>query len=373
MKKITVSLIVLSLLLLAYLFFFTFAFSDIRSLPCGESNGNYAVECQFTNPEDIIRSGVSGRVLVSEFKDMWSTGENGALSSYEVVTGTIKRLYPVSVAETETVTLTELWGEPTCTTPPELFEPHGIDMIVRNDGRHMLGAVNHGKREAVELFEYLPVQNEVIWRGCVVSPKGYVFNDVAVTPDGGLFVTMPFFLLEDNLAMAVIKGKVFDRATGAVAHWSATTGLKPLDYTAGPFPNGIAYQHDSQHLFVNYNFGHKLTKFDLSNQSEVQAIEFSAPDNLNWSQDGHLLVAVHSDYITRINSCFMQPKPYCPVDSVIYRVDPNSMQAKPIFSANLDGFGFATSAVDTGQKLLVGSASGQRLAVAAYLPNDLPN
>ena len=79
-----------------------------------------------------------------------------------------------------------------CPGPPEaeMFAPHGIDPSA--DGRSLL-VVNHGGREAVEIFaiEHAAGAPALRWVDCVVMPDDALMNDVAALPDppGGFVVT----------------------------------------------------------------------------------------------------------------------------------------------------------------------------------------
>lgn len=360
-SRLRVMIIIATAVGVLYSYFFTFFWLDVKPLPCGESNGSYSVSCAFTNPEDVIRSGVKDRILVSEFQHMWSTGASSAISSFNLATGEKKQLYP---ATEQGLADQALWGEASCNRPPESFEPHGIDLITREDGTHMLLAVSHGKREAIEMFEYYPETDAVAWRGCVVSPDGYPYNDVAGTPGGGFYATSPFALVGNSVAQSALKGILLAEPIGYAVAWDPHKGYRPLLFTQGRFPNGLAYDAANHTLFINQHFAGDLVKYDLTKQTEVGREAVPRPDNLNWSQQGTLLVASHLDYLSRVDSCLKTPQVYCPVASTVYDVDPDTLTKRVVFKAEQDGFGFATSVIDEGDRLIVGTAAGTRMAIA---------
>jgi hypothetical protein len=75
---------------------------------------------------------------------------------------------------------------PDCPGPydPKTFGPHGVD-LTRGGGAHRtLYAVNHGGREAVEVFnvDLSKGKPAFTWVGCMVAPKGFWPDNVRWGP-----------------------------------------------------------------------------------------------------------------------------------------------------------------------------------------------
>ncbi|RRD21502.1 hypothetical protein ECB98_23810 [Brucellaceae bacterium VT-16-1752] len=70
------------------------------------------------------------------------------------------------------------------------FGPHGLDVSVTGN-KGVLYAVNHGGREAIEIFgmDLSGQDPKLTWTGCLLTPKGTWPDDVAALPGGGLAVT----------------------------------------------------------------------------------------------------------------------------------------------------------------------------------------
>ena len=95
-------------------------------------------------------------------------------------------------------------------------------------GEELLAVVNHGGREAIELFAISFERGPTLeWRGCVPMPEGLMANDVAWLPDGGFVVTNFSPTLEGIGLVALWTGFeiVTGRETGGVYRWTPGEGL----------------------------------------------------------------------------------------------------------------------------------------------------
>ena len=115
-----------------------------------EAKGNARPICSFTNPEDIVSLPGNRALLIGEYGAS-AEDHSGGLVIFELDSETRRTIYRggegKAVAEAG-------WGDPACTSPPSRrFNSHGIDLVRRDDGRLQLLVVQHGGREAIELFE----------------------------------------------------------------------------------------------------------------------------------------------------------------------------------------------------------------------------
>ena len=113
--------------------------------------GNARPICEFTNPEDIVALPGGQAILLGEYGG--PSEVPGRLVVVELESEKQHTVFPGGqgngVAEAG-------WGDPSCAAPPgKAFNAHGIDLVRRDDGRLQLLVVQHGSREAVELFEVI--------------------------------------------------------------------------------------------------------------------------------------------------------------------------------------------------------------------------
>jgi hypothetical protein len=354
----------IAILLLTAVHFTSFTFVSYPLDGCENQPKTFQLHCEFKNPEDLVRSPIKNHILVSEFRGVVQGENTGFISSLDLTSNNRVVLYPTSASQSELNT-DKLWGEPSCATPPRHFSPHGIDLVKRSDGRYALYVVNHGNREAIEMFEFNPQANSVSWKGCVVAPEGLVHNDVSALADGSFYTSAPFANISGSHFVGALKGAFLNEKTGLVAHWSPHQKYQTLPWTSGSYTNGVQVSADGKTLFVNQYFEGSLVKYDIATQRELGRVKMLPADNINWTEDGYLLSTSHQDYLPRLDRCLKRDMPYCPIATKVYKINPETLDKQIIFETNGQHFGFGTAAIDSSNKLLIGTAAGNRLAVVA--------
>ena len=152
-----------------------------------EPIGNAKPICGFSNPEDMVALPGDKAILIGEYGA--SAVATGRLLVLELDS---EKHYSVFHGGQGNATAEPGWGDPSCTTPPgDAFNSHGIDLVRRDDGRLQLLVVQHGSREAVELFEVMGQGTnwQVEWRGCVPAPANASLNSVAAVSNGDFYTT----------------------------------------------------------------------------------------------------------------------------------------------------------------------------------------
>lgn len=325
------------------------------SVSCDPAAG-MTVYCGFENPEDLALVPGGEKLLVSEMGE-FIIHPPGALVLMDLASGD-RKLIDINWQLAQQPK--DQWGDVDCPMPDvELFSPHGIDLMQREDGRQQLLVVNHGGREAVEFFELLKVANEwsLQWHGCAVPPGDPFINDVAGLNDGGFFVThmwdksTPF----DHVAEKLLAGEKI----GWVYEWQADTGFVVVPNSTEMMPNGIAVNADNSKIFVNIYMASKTVRIDRASGKVEGSFSVQQPDNITVDESGMLWVASHKH--DPINQTCTEPG-VCLLPFEVVRADPVTLETEVMLSQNGAPMGYATVALKVGDKIYMGSAHGDRIA-----------
>ncbi len=330
---------------------------------CRDVRGIHPI-CGFHNPEDLSLLADGHRLIVSQFASMTDPQAAGSLAVLDLETELFRVVYPLGTPlnnRSAESAANPGWGDADCPGPAvEPFNPHGIDLAPRADGRLQLLVVNHGGYESIEFFEVLPEADNVhvIWRGCAILPEGAYYNDVVNLPDGGFLVTQ--MMRHGNPTWAMIRG-MLGAETGLVYEWQATQGFQPVPGTGAPFPNGIEVSADGQEIFLNAYFGDEVRRIARSSGETLATAKVAAPDNLSWAKDGRLLVASHVGGLLEQRPCMELEAGACPMSFEIQALDPVTLEGGPIFANRGAPMGAGTVAIDIGGELVIGSFAGDRV------------
>jgi hypothetical protein len=318
--------------------------------------------CGFQNPEDLVALPGGRALLVSEYGGMIE-GKPGRISRFDLATGARTVLFeggaPASGARPAPA-----WGDPACREAPAAFSPHGIDLVLRDDGRHALLVVNHAGRESVELFEVLEPSGlaRIEWRGCVIPPAGSWLNEVAGLPDGGLLVSH-MLPRRDGLLQTweLAKAAVFGAASGHVIEWSPSAGFSVVPGSECALANGVAVSKDGAHVFVNATLGGTLRAIDRRSGERLHELAVASPDNLSWADDGRLLVASLTGGALEVQACDGIERGACPTPFEILAVDPETFASELVYRSDGATMGAGTVGLRVGSELFVGSFAGDRI------------
>lgn len=246
----------------------------------------------------------------------------------------------------------------------EQFGPHGLGVSF-SAGKGMLYAINHGGREAVEIFELDLAGKEpkFSWKGCLVAPKNEWPDDVAALPDGGLVVTSLWNPNDQERVEKLANGK----PVGALYEWHHGKGwtlIPGSESLSGP--NGVIATDDGKKLYVAAWSGKQIVEVDrTSSKFTAFDVDF-IPDNLNWSTDKSTILATGiAGTISDALKCFGSSDTNCPQTGIrIDRFDPQKMTSEAIVpSRTLGKFGAATGAVEVGKEIWVNSFRSDRIAI----------
>lgn len=323
--------------------------------------------CGFQNPEDLELLPDGKHLLVGEFGSM-EGGRAGALSLLDLASEARTVLYRGGQGGS----VEPGWGDPGCPgAPPAEMSPHGIHLSRRADGRLQLLVVNHGGREAVELFE--PSDSgagwALAWRGCALAPEGSWLNDVVALPEGGFLVT--HMLPKRTGALQVFeyaKAAALGMRTGHVLEWQPGRGMAVLPGSETVFPNGIALSADGGTIFLNSSIGGKVLRIERASGRLQGSAPVPGADNSSWAPDGRLLVASFVGPLWETLSCDGIERGSCPVAFEIVAVDPETLAVETLYRGGGAPMGAGTVGLRVGDELFVGSFAGDRILRVALEP-----
>ncbi len=341
---------------------FSFVFLSLFLLACEssiavnncEAHAGLTPICGLQAPEDIEVTPDERYLILSHFGGLFGT-HSGYLSVFDTVTETHQVLFP---SHTHDQKITTLWGDQDCDTPPSpAFSPHGIHLSQRADRSWQLLVVNHGNREAVEFFEWLPGVRQLHWRGCAILPEGSYLNDVVASPEGGLLVSHMF----NKHSKLQLIHSLFGGKYGHVWYWRRGELPAMLANSRGSFTNGLQISPDGRYLFINMWGGGELVKVDRRSGTVMGRVAISYPDNSAWLKDGRLLVSSQEidGLIPRI--CSSVENSYCPLPFKLIAVDPDTLETELIFKHQGAPMGAGTVAVESNNNLYIGSYTGNRM------------
>ncbi|MFL5268254.1 MAG: hypothetical protein ACJ8AH_16955 [Stellaceae bacterium] len=253
-----------------------------------------------------------------------------------------------------------------CPGPPDLakFSTHGLNLRHGSGGVDTLYVVNHGGREAVEIFslEAKGPEPTVAWIGCAVMPGHTWPNSVAPLPDGGMVVTDMFDPGDPKSSDKLAAGEV----TGAVYQWHPHEGFALVSGSQMSGDNGIEVSRDGEWIYFAA-WGNKAVvrlprEGGASAKPETLSAGFLA-DNLRWAPDGKLLLAGQDTAAKNVFGCFESHQTRCTQPWRIVKWDTAAMKLEPLVSeAGNPEFGDATVALQNGEDIYVGTFRGDRIS-----------
>jgi hypothetical protein len=267
---------------------------------------------------------------------------------------------------------------PSCPGPlnKAVISAHGIGLRKGQSGKHILYVLNHGGREAIEVFQVDAARQRpsLTWVGCIPLPENTVGNGVAPMPGGGIVMThmaVPRYFATPQAAKspeAWTEKFTAGALTGYAATWTAASGWKEVPGTEGSGPNGIEVSPDGRWIWVANWPVREVVRVPArpvrgGPRRTVLKLDF-LPDNLRWGDDGWLWVAGAAATPPEFFACVS--KPGCRGDYRIARINPATLAVQIVpHPRPSPTFGDATTAAKLGDTIWLGAVAGERVA---YLP-----
>lgn len=324
-----------------------------------EAGGGARAVPGFQNPEDLAPLPGGEALLVSEYGGL-EGDEPGQLSLYVLATDERRELFRGGDMTRRPL---RAWSDPACTGPPSAeFSPHGIDLVRRRDGKLQLLVVQHGGREAIEVFEVAGAGSawSLTWRGCMPAPEDAWLNDVVGLRDGSLLTTHMMSRSGGSEQLAQPPAS----PTGQVYAWTPDVGFAEVPGTRGMLPNGIEVSPDEKTLFLNLSLESLVRRIDRASGEASGAAQVAYPDNSTWTPDGkRLLVAslrlASPDEFERCRN--LSEGAGCPLPFAIVAVDPETLASEDVYVSDGSPMGGGTVGLQVGDELFVGTFAGDRL------------
>ena len=323
-----------------------------------EPKGDARPICGFSNPEDMVALPGDEAILIGEYGA--SAAATGRLLVLELESEEQHTLFRGGQGGTAEPG----WGAPSCTTPPgEAFNSHGIDLVRRDDGRLQLLVIQHGSREAVELFEVMGEGTswQVEWRGCVPAPPNASLNSIAGLSNGDFYTTQ---MIPLDPPIDLTQGMP-RHTTGHAYAWSqADASFRDIAGTEGAMPNGIVTSPDGRFIYMNATAEHSVRKIEVATGREIGRAEVDSPDNARWSPDGRVFIASLARDITGedFGACVSIEQGACSIPFKIVALDPDTMTiVETLYGSDGAPMGAGTVGLRVGDELFIGSFHGDRI------------
>ena len=317
-----------------------------------KSDDAISVICGVSNPEDIVVTPDNKYLLISEFGGIrpYDSTKSGGFA--------LLRLSDNKIITPKISFGKNIWGEDSC-KQNEIFGPHGIDLVQREDGSYQLGVINHYPGETIEMFELVQKFEQdtwsFVWRGCVEVPEKYYLNDVALKKDGTFYVSHMYS--RDITMTKWLITALFKKDSGVILEWNKDSFVK-VPNSEGSGPNGITFNKSTNNLFISYNQGDRVVKFDLSDNKKLQTFKVESPDNIYINKDSVWLTSL--DFQPNdAGDCIERPA--CSLPFSIYEIDRETFILKNKNSFNKTVFGLPTIALPIENVIIMGSFHSDRL------------
>ena len=323
------------------------------------AKGNARPICGFSNPEDIVVLPGNQAIVIGEYGA--SKEATGRLVIFELES---EKQHTVFRGGQGQGAAEPGWGDPSCTTPPGAeFNAHGIDLVRRDDGRLELLVIQHGSREAVELFEVAGAGTDwqVTWRGCVPAPPNASLNSVAALSNGDFYTTQ-MIPLEPHIDL---KKEIPRYITGHAFAWSQSDAtFRKVEGTDGAMPNGIVTSPDGRFIYMNATAEHSVRKVEVATGRELGRTTVDMPDNARWAPDGRVLISSLDKDLSpeKFAACLSIKAGACDIPFKIVALDPESMTiVETLYKSDGAPMGAGTVGLQVGGELFIGSFHGDRI------------
>lgn len=246
------------------------------------------------NPEDLALTGDGRWVIASSMAD--GSRPAGTLYGIDTHSGERVNLYPARYGDKP------LFDQCGRMVPAEAFSPHGIAIQSIAPNQQTLFVVNHGRREAIDMFDIVAGESlSLVWRGCLPLPHGTIANAVAVTPDFRVYASVMQVPTEQTTKQ--------DRWMGHIVVWEQSGGWRKLPDSDIYAPNGLLVSDDGNTVYINSWAAGEVIRLTTNGAVQRKALKLPfLPDNLRWGHKGSIIAAGLHAEVMDVVQCVMAPQ-----------------------------------------------------------------
>lgn len=217
------------------------------------------------------------------------------------------------------------------------FNPHGIDIVKRTDGKTYLYVVNHQDSiEKQSILTYVVTKDALLYENSYENPLLSSPNDVCFAPSGGFYWSNDLSSRKASLFEPLFRIK-----GGYIGH-SDQKDIWKKSKNKFAYTNGLAVINND--LYISTVIQSKIFRFpnqDLTQKPETIG-KVPGGDNITLLPDGNFLVTAHLRQIKFLKhrKDSQQKSP-----SVVYRVNPSNKEIRVVYADDGHKISAASTAI----------------------------
>ena len=310
------------------------------------------------NAEDLAVAPGGEWVLTSGMTG--PTAPLGRLYAVSVATGACNEIYPYRASAALD---TERFVQQPDLNPLK-FRPHGIDVVLRPDGRAELYVVNHGGNESVEVFDVDLDESRpsLKWIGGVrvPGPPSATMSPRSTTASSSVRLATP-----KAAPRSASRRRWQEPTPGGVLEWSPPTAGSRCPARRSTRPTASRYRPTviGCTSVAGIRAAWEGSTWQRPTPTPPPCRVDIMVDNLTWSASGRLLAA--GTYGTSMQDFLVghsSRNPRMGIPSRVISIDAETLETERLIDYGPDTFGAATTALQVGREIWVGTARDQGLA-----------
>jgi hypothetical protein len=168
---------------------------------------------------------------------------------------------------------------------------------------------------------------EARWLGCFPVPLAYSVNDVAISPRGDIYASVPVERTDPPTEIAVLREKWLAHIpTGFAIEWKHDSGWTKVPGTDVPFANGVGVSLDGRVFAVAGTYCECLLIVDRVTKAVRRIPVGVAPDNITPLVDGGFIAVGNTGApVTGVFACREPGALPCGFPMAVVQIDPQGL------------------------------------------------